>query len=237
MIDFEEEIINFQKWFLEVISDIRSTNMFTFPVNSISLLRQNNKFVDEEFARYAVKHNMKWSDSNLFVDTSVNSLSNCCFDGKQIIKCRDKNGEYECSFKELSEMNIDADSLEVPIYQEWHKCKLITLPTRPMYRITIGNHDVVCTDNHLFPVGEQNDVGCVDKEAKDIIIGDKIPVYDFENKYSIGQEVTNIERYNSESPIVYCFEMEDQDNPYFMLANGVIVHNCRLKSNIENLGW
>ena len=78
MIDYEEEIIEFQKWYMEVMSDIRSTNMFTFPVSTISLLRQNGKFVDEDFAKWAVKHNMKWSDSNLFVDESVNSLSNCC---------------------------------------------------------------------------------------------------------------------------------------------------------------
>ncbi len=78
MIDYEEDIIEFQKWYMKVMSEIRSTNMFTFPVNTISLLRQNGKFVDDEFARWAVKHNMKWSDSNLFVDDSVNSLSNCC---------------------------------------------------------------------------------------------------------------------------------------------------------------
>jgi len=78
MIDYEEEIIEFQKWYMEVMSEIRSDNMFTFPVSTISLLRQNGKFVDEEFARWAIRHNMKWSDSNLFVDSSVNSLSNCC---------------------------------------------------------------------------------------------------------------------------------------------------------------
>ena len=78
MIDFEEEIIEFQKWYMEVMAEIRHDNMFTFPVSTISLLRQDGKFVDEDFARWAVKHNMKWSDSNLFVDDSVNSLSNCC---------------------------------------------------------------------------------------------------------------------------------------------------------------
>ena len=78
MIDYEEDIIQFQKWYMEEMSAIRKDNMFTFPVNSISLLRQNGKFVDEEFARWAVKHNMIWSDSNLFIDSSVNSLSNCC---------------------------------------------------------------------------------------------------------------------------------------------------------------
>ena len=78
VIDYEEEIIEFQKWYMEVVAEIRSENMFTFPVLTISLLRQEGKFVDEEFARWGIKHNMKWSDSNLFVDSSVNSLSNCC---------------------------------------------------------------------------------------------------------------------------------------------------------------
>ena len=78
MIDYEEEIIEFQKWYMETMASIRHENMFTFPVSTISLLRQDGKFVDEKFADWAIKHNMEWSDSNLFVDDSVNSLSNCC---------------------------------------------------------------------------------------------------------------------------------------------------------------
>lgn len=78
MIDFEEEIIEFQKLYMEEMAKIRSANMFTFPVSSISLLKQDGKFKDQEFAQWAVKHNMKWSDSNLFIDDSVTSLSNCC---------------------------------------------------------------------------------------------------------------------------------------------------------------
>jgi anaerobic ribonucleoside-triphosphate reductase len=71
---------------MEVMSEIRSKNMFTFPVNSMSLLRKKGKFnldtldgfVDPEFAEWAIRHNIKWSDSNIFQDTSVTSLSNCC---------------------------------------------------------------------------------------------------------------------------------------------------------------
>lgn len=78
MIDYEEEIIEFQKWYMEEMAAIRHENMFTFPVSTISLLRQNGKFVDEDFAAWAITHNMEWSDSNIFCDSSVNSLSNCC---------------------------------------------------------------------------------------------------------------------------------------------------------------
>lgn len=78
MIDEIEGIMEFQKIYMEEMSRIRSKNMMTFPVSSISLLKQDGKFVDEEFARWACKHNMKWNDSNLFIDSSVTSLSNCC---------------------------------------------------------------------------------------------------------------------------------------------------------------
>jgi ribonucleoside-triphosphate reductase len=86
MIDYEEEIIEFQKWYMETMSNIRSENMFTFPVSTISLLVKNGEydlntldgFIDKEFAEWGIRHNMRWSDSNIFCDTSVNSLSNCC---------------------------------------------------------------------------------------------------------------------------------------------------------------
>lgn len=78
MIDEIEGIMEFQKLFLEVMSDIRGKNMFTFPVSSISMIYRDHKFEDEEFAKWAIKHNMKWSDSNLFTSDSVTSLSNCC---------------------------------------------------------------------------------------------------------------------------------------------------------------
>ena len=78
MVDELDEIKEFQKLFMEVVAEIRQHNMFTFPVLTISLLRQDHKFVDEEFAKWGIAHNMKWNDSNLFIDDSVTSLSNCC---------------------------------------------------------------------------------------------------------------------------------------------------------------
>lgn len=77
-IDQIEEIIEVQKVFMDVVSETRSTNMFTFPVLTFSLFYKDNKFGDEEFAHWASDHNMKWSDSNFFVSDNVGILSNCC---------------------------------------------------------------------------------------------------------------------------------------------------------------
>lgn len=77
-IDQIEELIDVQKAFLEVVSETRTENMFTFPVLTASLLYIDGKFQDEEFARWCSDHNMKWSDSNFFVSDNVGVLSNCC---------------------------------------------------------------------------------------------------------------------------------------------------------------
>ena len=78
MIDEEEEIIQFQKDFIDVINDIREENVFTFPVLTASLLYQNDKFVDEDFAKWSCEASRKWNLFNFFTDSTVNSLSNCC---------------------------------------------------------------------------------------------------------------------------------------------------------------
>lgn len=77
-IDCIEELIEFQKVFMEVVSEIRETNMFTYPVLTYSLLYKDGEFQDEDFARWCSSHNRKWSDSNFFVSDNVGVLSNCC---------------------------------------------------------------------------------------------------------------------------------------------------------------
>lgn len=90
MVDHLDEIKEFQKLFMEEEAKIRNKNMFTFPVYSLSLVRRNGKFVDEDFAKWGIrqicivneinKGNQisGWYDSNIFQSDSVTSLSNCC---------------------------------------------------------------------------------------------------------------------------------------------------------------
>lgn len=104
MIDELDGIMEFQKLYLETMSEIRSKNMMTYPVNSISLLRKDGKFQDEDFAKWAIKHNMKWCDSNIFIDDSVTSLSNCC---------RLKNDIKELYFNSIGGTALKVGSVKV----------------------------------------------------------------------------------------------------------------------------
>lgn len=77
-IDEIEQIMECQKVFCEVVSEVRTENMFTFPVLTASLLYKDGAFVDQEFSRWISDHNVKWMDFNFFCSDNVGVLSNCC---------------------------------------------------------------------------------------------------------------------------------------------------------------
>ena len=90
VIDYIDDILDYQLAFLEEVSRTRKKTMFTFPVLTFSLLKKKHinmkkvgswrysVFVDTVYARKLNKHNMLWADSNFFSDTDVTSLSSCC---------------------------------------------------------------------------------------------------------------------------------------------------------------
>jgi anaerobic ribonucleoside-triphosphate reductase len=51
---------------------------------------------------------------------------------------------------------------------------------------------------------------------------------------SIYFKIKSIEKIEEIPKYVYCFEMENEDEPYFTLPNGIITHNCRLKNELQD---
>lgn len=78
VIDHIDDIINIQKVFLEVVAQNRHEVFLTFPVITYSLLFQEGKFIDEEFARWCNKHNMEWYDGNFYIGDTITNLASCC---------------------------------------------------------------------------------------------------------------------------------------------------------------
>lgn len=159
MIDYEDEIIEFQKWYMEVMSNIRSDTMFTFPISTISLLKNSDPncsddefFVDKEFAEWAVSHNMKWSDSNIFIDDTVTSLSNCCFDGNQKVLTKSSNGVAYMPIRDLYYAPSKEFKRNFTIFHNgsWVKGKVIKTKKKKMFCVTTANHkQILVTEDHL----------------------------------------------------------------------------------------
>ncbi len=79
VIDHIDGIIEHEKVFMEVVSEIRPKTFMTYPVLTYALLTdEDGEFVNEEFARWCNKHNLDWCDSNFYLGKDVTSLSNCC---------------------------------------------------------------------------------------------------------------------------------------------------------------
>lgn len=76
--DYIDEFIEFQKAFLEKISEMRKSNVFTYPVLTYCLVFRDGKFVDEEFARWCSDHNIEFADSNFLISSSTASAASCC---------------------------------------------------------------------------------------------------------------------------------------------------------------
>lgn len=150
VIDYIDEIIEYQKCFMEEISRIRSQNMMTFPVLTFSLLKKDGKFADEDFAKWCCKHNMKWADSNFFISDDITSLSNCCFDGKQKVLIRTTKNAESISFEELYKTKTQKGDYKVFHNGSWLKGNIIKMPKRDLFKVTTANNkEIIVTDNHI----------------------------------------------------------------------------------------
>lgn len=145
VIDYIEEIMDAQKLFMEEISEIRRTQLFTYPVLTYSLIYKDGKFVDEEFARWASNHNRKWNDSNFFISETAGALSNCCrliSDTTQLDPFINSIGGTALSVGsvKVSTMNLEAIALEHPNNQEEFLEKLKYIQDINMKALDVVRH-------------------------------------------------------------------------------------------------
>lgn len=174
-VDHIEDLIECQKVFMDVVSEVREENMFTYPVLTYSLLYQNNKFVDEDFARWCSNHNMKWSDSNFFVSDNVGVLSNCPMSGDtKILYWSERYKKFLLSpIKELFFNHNKRDNQPIKVLSNGKliECVINKFEDAPNYEIELVNGAVIkTTADHLNLVYGKEYV-----KTKDITVDDYMP--------------------------------------------------------------
>lgn len=249
-IDWVDDFIEFEKLYLTVSAEIKEELVATFPVQTIALIYKDGKFENEEFARWACKHNMKWADSNFFVSADSAVLSNCCFDGSQEIIYKYLDKPVVESFEALyNKPEVWKDqSFKIFHKGNWVNGRPTKIPRiEKMYKVTlVSGQSMICTENHLHSVLDR------DIPTKLLSCAYMLSVYDspienldLHNDFTVanpddyvltaygtkaGVRVKSIEYLSEYKPeYVYCFEMAEK--PYFTLANGINTHNCRLLSD------
>lgn len=152
-IDCTEEFMEHQKLFMEVVSEIRTQNLFTFPVITYSLLFKDGEFVDKEFARWCSDHNTKWNDANFFQSDNVNTLSNCPVSGDtQILYWSDRYNEFRLSsIKDVyfnKRRKEHTPHIKVLANGQLIDCKINKFDGAADYLITLTNGATIQTTAH-----------------------------------------------------------------------------------------
>lgn len=80
--------MEFMKWF----NAERLKTILTFPVETVTLLYKDGKFLDEDMYNFVCDEYGRGHSFFTYISDTVDSLSSCCFEGDEVIKLYDKDG-------------------------------------------------------------------------------------------------------------------------------------------------
>ena len=138
----------FMKWF----NKERLTTILTFPVVSYALVYKDNKFLDEDTARFVAEELSEGNSFFIYISDTVDSLSSCCFDKNQKVLWKSSTeGVKLTTLEELHNRNPEKKNLKIFHNGSWVSGKSIKLPhTKRMYKVTtFNNKEFIMTDNHI----------------------------------------------------------------------------------------
>lgn len=103
IIEHLDELLNFQKDFLDYVGELRKEKWYTFPVISASVIFDKDKheegdgFADPDTARMVINHNFKYgfNDVNIMMVDEATSLASCC----RLVSDKDQLNEDKLSGK------------------------------------------------------------------------------------------------------------------------------------------
>ena len=138
----------FMKWF----NKERLTTILTFPVVSYALVYKDNKFLDEDTARFVAEELSDGNSFFIYISDTVDSLSSCCFDKNQKVLWKSSTeGVKLTTLEELHNRNPEKKNLKIFHNGSWVNGRSIKLPhTKRMYKVTtFNNKEFIMTDNHI----------------------------------------------------------------------------------------
>ena len=95
-----------QKEFMKWFNAERLKTILTFPVETVTLLYKDGKFLDEDMYNFVCDEYARGHSFFTYISDTVDSLSSCCFEGDEVIKLYDKYGNvFYTKIKEFVDYN------------------------------------------------------------------------------------------------------------------------------------
>lgn len=244
--DFQKEMDMINKAFVEVmIEGDGNERIFTFPIPTINITKEFdwNREVVKDFMKLTVKYGSPYFANYVNSDLSPEDALSMCpltSDTKVTVKDDITCKIYDLEIKKIVEKMKKGKQFKVWSKNGWVDAKPVEVPMTEVYKITFDNGATVnMGENHLQPVLESRD----SLSAKDLIVGYHVPFEfidsDQKNDYTEVNsnyyvKIKNIEKIIVDEEYLYCLEVDNTDH-LFMLANGLMTHNCRLRIDTSEL--
>ena len=177
-----------QKEFMKWFNAERLKTILTFPVETVTLLYKDGKFLDEDMYNFVCDEYARGHSFFTYISDTVDSLSSCCFEGDEVIKIYDKdNHSKSISIKDFVNMNNNSinesgckikDDYYIDSYNEngdTERTKITGILKKEsslLHEFTINNNHISVTGDHIMMVKDlvDNEIKFVPAEfvAKDI---------------------------------------------------------------------
>ena len=164
-----------QREFMQWFNDERLRTILTFPVESFSLIYKDGRFEDEETARFVAEEYARGHSFFTYISDTVDSLSSCCFVGKEVMKTYDENGFSYITIQDFvdsinNEINESGVNIETGFKIEGYdsSCNsrgLVPITgvlkknyTGKLYKFDIGGKSIEVTADHIMMVRTEDGV-------------------------------------------------------------------------------
>lgn len=231
----DKEIVKkLQNIYLDIMNEELQRTPLTFPVTTACFsIDKDNNIQDEAFLHNIAQKNLQWGFINMYAGSS-STLSSCCFDGSQKVFYMEdpEDGAWRIeSLSRLYELYHDAVLFTMGAHGEKSMCKVIRIAGQPIYKLYLEGikEPIPTSETHLNPV-----VGYGLVPSYKLSPGDKLISRGNDGE---GAEVAITSISIEPAPeYVYCLEMitVPQEEALFTLPNGIITHNCRLRSEQQS---
>lgn len=231
----DKEIVKkLQNIYLDIMNEELQRTPLTFPVTTACFsIDKDNNIQDEAFLHNIAQKNLQWGFINMYAGSS-STLSSCCFDGSQKVFYMEdpEDGAWRIeSLSRLYELYHDAVLFTMGAHGEKSMCKVIRIAGQPIYKLYFEGikEPIPTSETHLNPV-----VGYGLVPSYKLAPGDKLISRGNDGE---GAEVAITSISIEPAPeYVYCLEMitVPQEEALFTLPNGIITHNCRLRSEQQS---
>ena len=197
----------------------------------------NNRLLFEMTAKYGIPYFSNYINSDM---KPSDARSMCPMHKDTYVTVKDGKVIMSYRIEHIYEM-FGENLIDVLTPSGWRRGKPIKVDNQKTYKITMKNGlSVSLGENHLQPTKDNGtlltkDLKCgmsipyVDKQHLDVFLVTD-DVEKLKIKYS---EIESIEQIEYDD-ILYCFEIDDEDH-LFILCNGIITHNCRLRLDLREL--